>query len=95
MDPKVCQVCGERFGIWIGPPMTDGLCPMTSRREVCKDAAAKAYAAAMCRKICPEAYDETGRIKKDGDALFRMMDAMAAAGLDWETGRPLKERRHA
>jgi hypothetical protein len=83
-----CRVCGHHFGIWIGPPMSDGLCPMTSERAICPDQQAAAHVAAMRRKTCPDCYDDTGKIKPDG--LIRMIDCMKAAGLDWQTGHPLK-----
>jgi hypothetical protein len=85
-DPRRCQVCGERHALWVGPPMTDGLCPMTQERGLCEQARDKAHAAAMRRKVCPDAFDASGKILPDG--LVRVIDAMEAAGLDPWTGRP-------
>lgn len=86
MPEDTCRVCGDRFGIWIGPPMSDGLCPLNGTREHCPTATVKAYGAAMRRKVCPDAFDESGKVKPD--RLFEAMDAMYAAGLDPWTGLP-------
>lgn len=82
-----CKVYGKLFGIWIGPPMVAGQCPMTSEPGICQDALNEAHAAAMRRKVCPEAFDVSGKILPDW--MIRVIDAMEVAGLDPWTGRPV------
>lgn len=89
--PDTCRICGQHFGLWIGAPMDDGLCPRTQTRDICREARDEAHAAAMRRKACPDAFDETGKCVD----LIRVIDAMTAQGLDPWTGRPARKRADA
>jgi hypothetical protein len=88
MGSEFCRVCGDRFGVWLGPTMTDGLCPMTQATGLCERARERAHAEGTARKVCPEAFDENGSMKRGH--LVQMIDAMHARGLDPWTGLPLK-----
>jgi hypothetical protein len=81
-----CRICGTQYTVWIGAPMSDGLCPMTGQRAVCKTAEAQAFASAMRRKTSPASFDENGNLRDGGPCWIA---AMFDAGLDPWTGHPL------
>lgn len=89
-DPKRCPICGIRHPLWVGPRLTGCVDGGT---ELCQEARAVAYGEAMRRKVCPEGFDETGKIKPG--ALPMVLEAMGTAGLDAMTGQPLEPDRFA
>lgn len=86
---KHCGICGLEFPIWTDQRPV-ARCYMTEGTTTCQHAMARAHGPAMCRKLCPDAYDQNGNILPG--ALPRVVEAMCDAGLDFGTGLPLPKQ---
>ena len=85
--PDQCKICGREFPIWVGPPLGPNECA-AGGNTLCEEAKSVAHGEAMRRKVCPDAFDATGKIKPG--AIGGVVRAMAAKGLDPFTGYPAK-----
>jgi hypothetical protein len=81
-DPARCPICGHIEPLWIDPPPVGCFDGGTSH---CEQAITRAHGEAMRRKVCPDAFDENGKIRPG--QIVRVIDAMHSAGLDPMTGR--------
>ena len=81
-----CQICGRHLTLWVGAPLGPGECA-EGGIDMCQTAMNDARASALRRKVCPEAFDASGKIKPDGLPL--VLEAMSDAGLSFWTGLPV------
>jgi hypothetical protein len=82
-----CKICGREFPIWFGDPLLDGECA-AGGNTLCEEGRMAAHGEAVRRKVCPDAFDEMGKIKPG--AIAGVVREMAARGLNPFTGYPAK-----